>query len=98
MSKIHLPATPPAAPPTARRVPCLGSIFVSPPRLLKTDTTLIARTVHPDRKLMVETSMPETASITGLMITSPPMPEMAPRVVETRQIRKYKMDRNYLLL
>jgi len=48
----------------------------------------MARTVQPERKLMAETLRPDTASTTGLMITPPPIPEIAPDVVAVIQIRK----------
>ncbi len=35
-------------------------------------------TVHPDRKLMVATSRTPTASNAGLMMTPPPIPQIAP--------------------
>lgn len=38
------------------------------------------KTVQPDKKLMIETSMTPNASMTGLMMTPPPMPQMAPMV------------------
>ena len=49
---------------------------------------VMARTVQPERKLMVAAPRPETASITGLMMTPPPTPLMPPAVVAARQMRK----------
>lgn len=44
-------------------------------------------TVQPDRKLMVLTGRMPKASSTGLMITPPPNPAMAPKVEAMKQIR-----------
>ena len=45
-------------------------------------------TVHPDRKLMVETLASPNRSSTGLMITPPPMPQMAPATEASRLTAK----------
>lgn len=87
-SNKYFPRMPPAEAPIANNVVFLISIFTSVFLLLISDTADIARTVHPDIKLMVDTSSPEAASITGLMMTPPPIPLMAPAVVANKHIAK----------
>ena len=88
ISKICLPRMPPTAAPSAKGVPRLFSTWISPPRLRTMLVKDMAKTVQPERKLMVATGRPEVASITGLMMTPPPTPLMPPAVVAIRQIRK----------
>ena len=78
---MDFPATPPAAAPTARAVAMRISILAVPARrFFQTDTTDMASTVHPERKLMLLTPMTPVASSTGLMITPPPIPQTDPAV------------------
>ena len=50
----------------------------------------MARTVQPDRKLIVDALMMPKASRAGLMMIPPPMPQMAPTVQAEKQINKMK--------
>ena len=79
---------PPKAAPMARKVPRRFSTLTEPPRERTMLVMVMARTVQPERKLMVAAPRPETASITGLMMTPPPTPLMPPAVVAARQMRK----------
>ena len=79
---------PPTAAPMASSVPRRGSTFTSPPMLRTIEVMVMASTVQPDRKLMVATGRPDTASITGLMMTPPPTPLMPPMVVARMATRK----------
>ena len=45
-------------------------------------------TVHPDRNWMAETGSRCSRSSTGLMMTPPPMPHMAPTMLARRATRK----------
>lgn len=54
------------------------------------------KTVHPDKKLMVATSIIPKASRTGLIITPPPMPQIAPMIEAKKQIRK-KITNNIII-
>src|SRR5699024_892193 len=75
------PATPPAAAPIASPVAVRTLSFADFARIfLYTETTDIASTVHPDRKLILLTLMTPTASSTGLMITPPPIPQIEPAI------------------
>lgn len=47
---------------------------------LYTETTDMASTVQPDRKLMLLTLMTPTASSTGLIMTPPPIPQIDPAI------------------
>lgn len=83
------PTTPPTAAPMARGV--LIFIFSAPlpfplPRI--NDTTDMDNTVHPDKKLMALTEIRPKASNTGLMITPPPIPLIAPMVEAMKLIKK----------
>ena len=73
------PAIPPAAAPMARGVPVFLSIWLPPDAMVRpTEYRLMESTVSPDKKLMVDTLASPHTSRTGLMITPPPMPQMAP--------------------
>ena len=50
----------------------------------------MAKTVQPDRKLMVEALMIPKVSRAGLMMIPPPMPQMAPTVQAQKQMRKMR--------
>lgn len=45
-------------------------------------------TVQPDRKLMADTVSKWSRSSTGLMMTPPPMPQIAPTALAPRATRK----------
>ena len=77
---------PPKAAPKARKMPRL-SILTSPPRLLRRETIVIVSTVVPDRKLIWELVSPLTASMTGLMMTPPPIPLSEPSTVAKSTVR-----------
>ena len=44
----------------------------------KTEYVVIDNTVHPDKKLMAVTSSTPKESSTGLIMTPPPIPQIAP--------------------
>lgn len=48
----------------------------------------MASTVQPDRKLMPDTLKTPVASNTGLIITPPPMPQIAPTIEDPMLTRK----------
>ena len=71
----------------------MQSIFLADAILLdvKTGSGAFMKTQEEARRLvqlMVDTGRPDTASRTGLMMTPPPMPEIAPAVVAPRLMRK----------
>lgn len=86
-SKSSFPTTPPTAEPRARGVVRALSILASPPLEVISETMLIASTLHPDKKLICDTESGARASKSGLMITPPPIPDMAPRVVAIKHIK-----------
>ena len=49
-------------------------------------------TVQPDKKLMVATAARPSMSSTGLMMTPPPMPQMAPAMEAKKLTQRYKID------
>jgi hypothetical protein len=51
------------------------------------ETEDIARTVHPDRKLIAETLIISRLSRRGFMMTPPPMPHMAP-IVDAKDVMR----------
>lgn len=55
-------------------------------RLLTTDTADIASTVQPDKKLSASTGIILSASVTGFMITPPPIPVIAPVTDDAKHI------------
>ena len=56
-------------------------------------------TVHPDRKLMVATSRTPTASNAGLMMTPPPIPQIAPAMEAPKlTIRKIKYTIRFIII
>ena len=56
-------------------------------RDLTTEYVVIDSTVHPERKLMVDTPIMPKASRAGLIMTPPPIPQMAPTTEAKKQIR-----------
>ena len=90
--KIHFPKIPPTAAPRAKGKAVLELIlFVLLILLLITEYVVMDKTVHPERKLMVLTSIIWKASRTGLIITPPPIPQIAPITDAKKQIRKNKI-------
>lgn len=80
------PTRPPIAAPIASGVAVLKSICEAPEmRERKTEYAVMDKTVQPERKLMVETGNAPSASRTGLMMTPPPMPQIAPMIDEKKQ-------------
>ena len=64
--------------------------------LLITEYVVIERTVQPDKKLMVATSIMPNASRTGFIITPPPIPQIAPMMEAKKQIRQ-KITNNIII-
>ena len=60
-------------------------------RLLQTEYVVIDKTVHPDKKLITDTSNTPKASMTGLMIIPPPMPQIAPMIEAEKLMIKNKI-------
>ena len=90
---IHFPASPPKAAPAARGTPIFRSMCDSLLILLfTTEYAVIERTVQPDKKLITETSIIWKASNTGLMMTPPPIPQIAPMTDAQKQIAKKIKD------
>ena len=87
--KSCFPRIPPTTAPAASGVPVLMEIFCSPDtKLFTTEYPLIESTVQPDRKLMVLTSATRNKSRTGLIITPPPIPQIAPVTEDKKLINK----------
>ena len=55
-------------------------------------------TVHPERKLMVATLARPSISSIGLMITPPPMPQIAPAMDAKKLTQKNKIELMRLFL
>ncbi len=77
---------PPAPPPASQNVTFLASPMSLPD--LRNETVAMARTAHPDRKLIVAWSSLPMLSRTGLMMMPPPIPLIAPIVEATKQTAK----------
>lgn len=86
----------PTTPPITDPMPKVSAIFFSNVgsdlTWLPVDTIAMVKTVMLDRMLMEATSKSPRKSITGLMMTPPPMPVMAPRVVASNDIAEYIID------
>ena len=88
-----LPKTPPRAAPNANGVPVLKSTTLSrDAAALPTEYKLIESTVQPDKKLIVDTLAIWNRSKTGLMITPPPIPQIAPAVDARKLTRNATID------
>ena len=88
-----LPKTPPIAAPSASGVPVLKSTVLScASNPLPTEYKLIESTVQPDKKLIVDTLAIWNKSRVGLMITPPPIPQIAPAVDARKLTKNAKID------
>lgn len=87
------PKTPPSAAPNASGVPVLKSTVLScANNPLPTEYKLIESTVQPDKKLIVDTLVIWNKSRVGLMITPPPIPQIAPAVDARKLTPNAKID------
>ena len=82
------PARPPATEPRARGMAVPKGILVRASICLPMDTTDMENTVREESTPMVCTSKPWSTSISGLMMTPPPMPVREPTVVAPMAMRK----------
>lgn len=90
--KILFPTTPPRIEPPARMELTALSICTSLFLSLINDILAIARTVAADKTPMVGKSKSPKKSNTGLIMTPPPKPAIAPSVEASKPIIKYKMN------
>ena len=92
-SKQLFAETPPIAAPSASGVPVLKSTVLScASNPLPTEYKLIESTVQPDKKLIVDTLAIWNKSRVGLMITPPPIPQIAPAVDARKLTKNAKID------
>ena len=86
--KIALPPAPPTAAPTEIGIidPMSISSVWARARLAIVNRG-IASTVTPERKLAAATLMRPSASMAGLMMTPPPIPQIGPKVQARKQTR-----------
>jgi len=61
------------------------SCFIS---LLPTEKQVMLKTVQPERKLAVATGTIDKLSNTGFIITPPPIPQIAPAVLDKKLTKK----------
>lgn len=87
-SSSHCPSRPPATEPMASGIAVAKGILVLASICLPMDTADMLNTVMEDRTPMVSTSKSPSRSITGLMMTPPPIPVSEPTVVARMASKK----------